>query len=204
MVFILRKSNNIKSKKKTLNSAYLLIISIPLVILVSGCIANFPFAQQASLVNPTVTVETQDLVLKAEAVPLEVRSGKSLQLYFEIDALKDIKDLSFAVSDSCLFSGELGGFEKQELKAERSKDFKLTLIAGNVNFDTDCEIRFKSSYSASMIAAQDIIVLSETEFLNEQRTGKIGERQANFATTDNPLQVIFSFSNSQPFLDKTE
>jgi len=201
-VFILKKETK-GSGKKTFNSAFLLILVLA-VVAVSGCIANFPFAQQASLVNPTVTVETHDLVLKAEAVPLEVRSGKRLDLFFEIDALKDLKDLSFAVTDACLFSGELGGFDSQELKEERSKDFKLSLTAGSVNFDTDCQIRFKASYSAELMATQDIIVLDDAEFLDEQRNGKISERQANFVSTDNPLQITFSFSNPQPFEDNVD
>ncbi|MFZ3076901.1 MAG: hypothetical protein WA139_00415 [Candidatus Aenigmatarchaeota archaeon] len=199
----MKKDDAKNSGKKTLNSAFLLILVVA-VVAVSGCIANFPFAQQASLVNPTVTVETQDLVLKAEAVPLEVRSGKRLDLFFEIDALKDLKGLSFAVTDACLFSGELGGFDSQELKEERSKDFKLSLTAGSVDFDTDCQIRFMSSYSAELMATQDIIVLDESEFLDEQRNGKISERQANFVSTDNPLRITFSFSSQQPFEDKTD
>lgn len=202
MVFVLKKEIKKKrgsGRRELLNSALLSILAVSLTVLVSGCIANFPFVQQASLANPTVTSETQDLVLKAEAVPLEVRSGKKLDLYFELDALKDLKNISFAVTDSCLFSGDTGGFENLELKANRSKDFKLSLTAGIMSFDTNCLIRFRASYNATLVAAQDIIVLDDVEFLNEQRTGKINERQPNFASTDNPLQIAFSFSNSQPF-----
>lgn len=188
---------------KTQNSALLLILVLA-VAAASGCIANFPFAQQAGVMNPTVVSETQDIVLKAEAVPLEVRSGKRLDMYFELDALKDLKDLSFALTDACLFSGDTGGFENQELKANRSKDFKISLTAGVVNFDTDCQIRFKSNYSASFAAAQDIIVLSDSEFLTEQRTGKINERIPRFVSTDNPFRITFSFSNPQPFENDTE
>ncbi len=192
------------SGNKTLNSALLLILVLS-VVAVSGCIANFPGAQRAQIINPTVTSETQDLVLKAEAVPLEVRSGKRLEIYFELDALKDLKDVSFNITDACLFSGDYAGlFERQDMKENKTRDFKLTLTAGNVDFDTDCRIRFKSNYSASLIAAQDIIVLSESEFLTEQRTGKINERIARFATTDNPLRITFSFSNIQPFENDTE
>ncbi len=207
MVLILKrqKNNAGESRKgKSPKTVFLLILSILAVVLVSGCIANFTGTQQAGILNPTVTSETQDIVLKAEAVPLEVRSGKRLDLYFELDALKDLKNVSFAVTDSCLFSGDMGGFENQELKANRSKDFKLTLTAGIVNFDTNCQIRFRASYNSTLMAAQDIIVLSETEFLTEQRTGKISERQPNFASTDNPLQIAFSFSNPQPFENDTE
>lgn len=204
-MYILKKEIKNGQKGKTPNSALLLILSILAVVLVSGCVANFPFAQQASLANPTVTSETQDLVLKAEAVPLEVRSGKKLDLYFELDALKDLKDVSFNITDACLFSGNYAGvFEKQDIKENRTRDFKSVLTAGNVNFDTDCQIRFRSNYSASLIAAQDIIVLDDAEFLDEQRTGKIGERVARFSSTDNPLQITISFSSQQPFENDTE
>lgn len=205
-MFDLKKDNNAgESRRESPKTAFLLILSITAVVLVSGCIANFPFAQQASLANPTVTSETQDLVLKAEAVPLEVRSGKKLDLYFELDALKDLKDVSFNITDACLFSGDYAGvFERQDMKENKTRDFKVSLTAGNVDFDTDCQIRFKSNYSARLIAAQDIIVLSEAEFLDEQRTGKINERQANFVSTDNPLQLAISFSDPQPFEDKTD
>lgn len=192
-------------KEKTQKTAFLLILSILAVVAVSGCIANFPGVQQAGITNPTVVSETQDLVLKAEAVPLEVRSGKRLDLYFEIDALKDLKDVSFNITDACLFSGDYAGvFEKQDMKENRSRDFKLSLTAGDVDFDTDCRIRFKTNYSASLVAVQDIIVLSESEFLTEQRTGKISERTAQFASTSNPLQISISFSSPQPFEDKTD
>lgn len=207
MVLILKRQKNKTGESrrgKSPKTALLLILSILAVVLVSGCIANFPGAQRASIMNPTVTSETQDLILKAEAVPLEVRSGKRLDLYFELDALKDLRNLSFNITDSCLFSGDLGGFENLELKANRSKDLKLSLIAGIVSFDTDCQVRFKSSFNSTFVAAQDIIVLSESEYLNEQRTGKINERFARFASTDNPLQIIFSFSNTQPFENDTE
>jgi|GEM_PF-2759899 len=202
MVFILKRQKNKaekSGKEKPPKTAFLLILSILAVVLVSGCIANFPGTQRAQIMNPTVTSETQDLVLKAEAVPLEVRSGKKLDIYFELDALKDLKNVSFAITDSCLFSGDMGGFDNLELNANRSRDFKISLTAGSANFDTDCRIRFGASYNATLAAAQDIIVLDDAEFLNEQRTGKISERRPNFASTDNPLRIMFSFSDPQPF-----
>lgn len=202
-VFVLKKEIKNGYKNKTLNSALLLFLVV-LIVVVSGCIANFPFVQQAGIVNPTVVSETQDLVLKAEAVPLEVRSGKKLNMYFEMDALKDLKDLSVTITDICLFSGYLGGFNTQEFKEGSIKDFKISLTAGKVDFDTNCQIRFRTSYNAIFAAAQDIIVLSESEFLTEQRTGKINERVAQFVSTDNPLQITFSFSNPQPFENDTE
>ncbi len=203
---LLKKEIKNRQKSKALNSALLLFLVL-LIIAVSGCVANFPFAQKklVPLIIPTIVSETQDLVLKAEAVPLEARSGKRLDLYFELDALKDLKDVSFSITDTCLFSGDYAGvFEKQDMKENKTRDFKLTLTAGNVNFDTDCQIRFRASYSASLIAAQDIIVLTDAEFLTEQRNGKINERIARFVTTDNPLQITFSFSNPQPFEDKAD
>lgn len=201
-----QKSKEIENRKgKSPNTALFLILSVLLVVLVSGCVANFPGIQQASIANPTVTSETQDLVLKAEAVPLEVRSGKKLELFFELDALKDLKDVSFNVTDACLFSGDYAGaFEKQDMKENRTREFKIILAAGNVNFDTNCQVRFRANYSASLIAAQDIIVLSESEFLDEQRSGKINERAAQFVSTDNPLKITVSFSDPQPFEDAVD
>ncbi len=195
--------NIAKRGKKTLNPALLLFL-VALVAAVSGCVSNFPFAQQASIANPTVTSETQDLVLKAEAVPLEVRSGKNLEIFFEIDALKDLKNLSFAVTDACLFSGGTKGPENIELNANKTRDFKITLAAGSPGFDTNCQIRFRANYSSILVAAQDIIVLSDSEFLTEQRSGKIGERVAQFASTDNPLKITTSFSEPQPFEDASD
>lgn len=208
MVFVLRKEIKKKygsRRGKSPKTAFLLILSILAVVLVSGCIANFPGVQRAGITNPTVVSETQDLVLKAEAVPLEVRSGKRLEMFFEIDALKDLKEVSFNITDACLFSGDYAGvFEKQDMKENKSRDFKASLTAGGVDFITDCRIRFKTNYSASLVAVQDIIVLSESEFLTEQRTGKISERTAQFASTSNPLQISISFSSPQPFEDKTD
>ncbi len=198
------KKNITKSDgKKALNSALLLILVL-LIVAVSGCIANFPFAQQAGILNPTVVSETPDISVKAEAVPLEVRSGKNLALFFEVDALKDLKDVSLNVTDMCLFSGDLKGLEIPDMKEGRGRSFKETLTAGSVDFDTGCQIRFKANYSASLMATQDIIVLDDAEFLGEQNSGKIGERIPQFVSTSNPLRVSFSFSDPQPFQNGTD
>ncbi len=197
----MKKDNNTGESRRGKNpkTAFLLILSISAVVLVSGCIANFTRTQQAGILNPTATSETQDIVLKAEAVPLEVRSGKKLDLYFELDALKDLRNLSFNIIDNCLFSGDTGGFENQELKANRSKDFKLTLTSGIVNFDTDCQIRFRASYNTTLLAAQDIIVLDDSEFIRQQRSGAISQNIPRFVSTPSPLQISLSFSEQQPF-----
>ncbi len=199
----MKKYNTKNIGKKTTNPALLLILVLS-VVAVSGCIANFPFAQQAGILNPTVVLETPDISVKAEAVPLEVRSGKNLALFFEVDALKDLKDVSLKVTDTCLFSGNLKGLEIPDLKEGRGRAFRETLTAGDVDFDTDCQIRFKTKYSASLIASQDIIVLDDAEFLGEQSSGKIAEKIPAFASTSNPLRVSFSFSSPQPFQNNTD
>jgi hypothetical protein len=194
----MEKNGKKNSGKKTLNSALLLLL-VASVVAVSGCIANFGGTQNAEFSILPVITSTQDLILKGEAVPQEVRSGKDLEMAFEIDALRDLRGISFAVTDSCLFSGDSGTFERQELKANRSTSFRMTMTAGGTDLGIGCRIKFKTAYSSTLLAKQDIIVLDDAEFIDEQRTGGIGAKSPKFDSTSNSLQVSFAFSDPQPF-----
>ncbi len=175
------------------------IFLLTIVLLVSGCVSFS--ANQASLENPTITEETKDVVFMAEAVPLEVKSGKSVDIYFSLDAKNNIYDATVEIYNPCLFTGERYKTEKMDIRANRSKYWKWRFKAGEVDFKTSCNIGIKTEYSANFSLVQSIAVLTETEYLQNQRTGKTTNTYSG--STKNPLKISLSFSSEQPFLNDT-
>lgn len=179
----------------------ILLNGLVFILLVSGCI-QFE-GTITSFDNPQFIGEQKDLELQAEFYPEEIKTGKDLNLNFLINAKKNIEDITFNLYDTCLFTTA----EKQKIKvirANTSKVIRLKLTAGETEFERDCNIKFKLDYSANTSASQDVIVLSDVEYTERQRTNRLNEFTPQLTKIASPLDISISFSEEQPFQEETE
>ena len=73
------------------------LLAVFVVIFVSGCIQYS--GQIAQLTNPQISKETIDLILQAETSSDDVKVGGSLNLYFLLEAKKNLYDISLDIFD---------------------------------------------------------------------------------------------------------
>jgi hypothetical protein len=151
-------------------------------------------------------VTTPDVYLKIESVPTEVTTGKSLNLIFTLENMqdKDLENVNMIAFDQCLFSGtsvypETGTLD---LKPNRTERWTWKWTAGQTQFDRDCTIKFKTDYESNMSVSQDVIVLTETEFVTRELQGTLAQLQPTSSSSSSPISISMEFSENQPFQEK--
>ena len=172
------------------------------VLLVSGCV------QVAGIVQSSVVVSSAsnpDFDLKVEYYPSEVKPGKKLILGFQVSAAKDLKNFQISITDPCVFTPDglntKLNTDSVEIRKGSVKTFRFRLKAEGVDFDTDCKIRFRIDYQSDLYATTDLIVLSDVEYAERSRTGTLAELSPNTYSLPSPVEVGFSFSDDQPFVN---
>lgn len=185
-----------------MKSQYFLIFSLFAVLAAAGCV-QFP-TEQASLANPQLTRETQDLTLQTEFYPEEAKIGKTLNFGMLIEAKKNLANINIDIYDTCLFSLDKNKETLNLLKSNTTKVWRFKLTAGQTEFERDCNIRFKISYEANASVTQDFVVLSDAEYMERQRAGTFGAFDISSFKTESPLDMAISFSEQQPFQTATD
>ena len=169
------------------------------VLLVSGCVQFAGIVQSSVVVSST---SNPDFGLKVEYYPSEVKPGKKLILGFQVSAAKDLENFKISITDPCVFESD-----KELIAGPVSiwkgsvKTFRFRLTAGDVDFDTDCKIRFRIEYESDLYATTDLIVLSDVEYAERSRTGTLAELSPDTYSLPSPVEVGFSFSDDQPFVN---
>ncbi len=169
------------------------------VLLVSGCVQVAGIVQSSVVVSST---SNPDFGLKVEYYPSEVKPGKKLILGFQVTAAKDLENFKISITDPCVFESD-----KELIAGPVSiwkgsvKTFRFRLTAGDVDFDTDCKIRFRIEYESDLYATTDLIVLSDVEYAERSRTGTLTELSPDTYSLPSPVEVGFSFSDDQPFVN---
>ena len=173
---------------------YLIVLAI---VLTSMCISN---VQQASVILEDNS--QTDVFLKAEAIPTQVRTGRSLDMIFEIRNKREdsITNATLLAYDQCVFSGD-SSRTFQEIKSNETKRWSWKWETGSVNFERDCSISFKLDYSANFSRSQSIAVITENEYNQRDAAGTLSSITTSTSSTTNPIDVIFSFSKSFPLLE---
>jgi len=157
---------------------------------------------------PQISVETSDITINVEPYPTEVKSGRNISLYFDA-ANKHldmgITNFSLSVYDMCAFgSGTLDIWKNVTIDSNRTKSESVSLKAGDVDFDNDCVIKFMADYVGKVTKTQSVAVLTESEYYQKEQAGKLGEIPMTSTSTSNPLSILLSFSEGQPFISGEE
>ena len=148
-----------------------------------------------------------DVFLKIQSIPEQVRSGRDLLLSFEVRNKNDVEidDLTIDGFDNCFLKSDSGSEEPSfDLKPNATKTFMWTWKAKEVDMDRECTIRFMNTYTAKNVFYQDIIVLSESEYIQRELDGTTGQINIQSSQQKTSVQMSLSFSDSQPFMDDAE
>ena len=171
---------------------------ILLVVLVSMCMDST--AQQASVIleNPSNT----DLFIRAEAIPSVVRSGRNLDMIFDLTNKRQekLKNVSFLAYDQCLFSGDNIKFF-DDIQPNQTERWSWKWLTVETNFERDCTIKFNVEYSSEFSRTQSVAVLSQVEYNQREAAGTLSSVPLSSSSTQNAINIIISFSETQPFVE---
>jgi len=152
-----------------------------------------------------VDIGSPDLFLKVEAIPAELKGGRSVLLVFEIRNKNsyDLLNVEVEAYDKCLFRGD-STKRFDVLKSDTTKTWTWTWDSNEVDIDRDCNIRFLTTYTAVNSIFQDIIVLSESEYQQRVLEDTIKDIPITSTYPTSPLQIDLRFSEVQPFIDQQD
>ncbi len=182
------------------------IFSPILIVLISLCaIPNFQSENVLQAGISIIDIGSPDIFLKIEAVPQEVRSGRSVLMTFEMRNKNsfDLRNINVIAYDMCVFEGE-GTKEIETLKANSTTTWMWKWDSNELDMDRECVIKFRTEYTASNSVFQDIAVLSESEYQQRELDGTLQNVPIQFSFPSSPLQLSIRFSDSQPFIDNEE
>ncbi|MBN2203385.1 MAG: hypothetical protein JW700_04355 [Candidatus Aenigmarchaeota archaeon] len=187
-----------------------ILISLLILVSISMCtgsdISQFLPGQSNNI------LQTGDyLYFDVDTIPSSITSGRDLTLIFQVTNNNnyDIRDLKIEAYDTCIFTGSSyyvpneGSNNQGVLKANQSKTWKWVWKAGETRLEKNCDIKIKAEYKASFSLQQDIVVLSQDEYLSRQTKGTLNSIPANSGCSDSPLRIDLTFPESMPFIEDT-
>jgi hypothetical protein len=186
----------------------LLILFVVLISLCSELPIQLPSLPIQTNGAATIDSSSPDIFVSVETPSSEIRSGRSLQLFFEIrnKQLYDLRKVNFSVYDYPCFDVTGNSFTKDNcgsggtLKSNQSCMWSWRWTADSSDIDRTCSIKFKVSYEASNSIFQDIAVLSQAEYNQREASGTLGSIPIQFTSAKGPLSVYLTFSEPQPFI----
>ncbi len=186
---------------------YLPLLAIVLVSLCTG-LPEIPFfnpGNSTSVGSGTLIIDSEspDLFISLDAVPNEVKSGRSANLMFELRNKKSypLENINLTIYDTCIFTTDDEKNYIKEIKANGTKTINIKLTAEDTELDKTCNIKFRVDYQAENSFYQDIAVLSKDEYEQREISGTLGNVpvQQNFPYS--PLLISLSISDKQPFME---
>ncbi|NOZ81889.1 MAG: hypothetical protein GXO63_01945 [Candidatus Micrarchaeota archaeon] len=177
------------------------LLPVVLAVFVSGCISF-----DNSLVSGFVTqkISDPDMNLEIQYYPEKVFAGKKFKMNFLVEAKKELRNLKIDVFDPCIFSGDNPEGTVENLPANYTRNFKFTFTAENTEVPIDCKIRYSISYETDSVAMIDLVVLSDTEYMERQRTGTMNELSVNVYSTDSKLRIDPVYTSEVPAVTGSE
>jgi len=184
---------------------YLLILPIVLISLCANLPIQLPTFPQPQIQQAgvfTIDVGSPDVFINIQAVPPEVKSGRYVQMIFELRNKHsyDLENVVLTVYDHPCFTE--GNFTSDEytIKANRSVSWTWKWKA-ETDLTKQCLIRFRTKYDGEYFFSQDIAVLPESEYQLRSTQGTLKDVPIQSFSSDSPLSVSLIFSEEQPFLE---
>ncbi|NIM46676.1 MAG: hypothetical protein GTN40_00760 [Candidatus Aenigmarchaeota archaeon] len=187
---------------------YLLLL-LPIV-LISLCSILPPFPSLPQPETFLIDPGSPDLYIKAETTSSEIRGGREVQVFFELrnKQLYDLNNVNLIVYDYPCFDVATNKFLKDDcgtdasgtLKANQTCMWHWRWKSEESEIDRRCIIKFFVAYSATSSVFQDIVVLSESEYVVREVEGTLQDIPIQSTFAKGPLNVYLTFSESQPFI----
>lgn len=180
----------------------LIVLLLLAVIAVSGCVnwggskATFGISEMTS--NP-------DVYTKVESSAEEVKSGRYIQLQFTVQNKGSVplENITIRAYDQCLFTGE-NTKNISEVKSNMTNMWNWKWLAEDTDFETPCEIKFRTTYDTTAETSSTINVLTETEYYTREEQGTLVDVPVHTAITDSSLFMLLELSEVQPFMTNEE
>jgi len=203
-----------KLNHKVISMKKILFLTVFLILLTSLC-TDFPVIeipglpsdniQQTGITN-VVSSENSDLSLSVDTSSSNVKSGRTIQMLFEIKNKQtyELKNVAIEIYDNPCFKNEENKYKFSKdlgtIKADQSKMWSSKLTADKVDFQKKCPIKFKTSYEANYSFYQDIAVLPSTEYYQKEADGTLRSIPLASSSTSSPFKIEITFGEPQPFL----
>ncbi len=145
---------------------------------------------------------TEDITVEAE-IPEFARPDRSFDWNILITPSQDITGLKVGVFDrsSCPFTNSSAdSWGPGNARANRTARFPTTYGAGKADFEKDCVIKFKVSYSSNSSSGNTVAVLQEQDYMEREREGRLGEIPISSWSSVSPLNIGIRGLDS-PLLD---
>ncbi len=183
---------------------YMLLL-LALAILVSGCVSMPWQKSQIGPIAGTTSVTNTDMSMSVAAVPAEVREEKNMSVNFDITNTQqsDLYNININVYETCGFRSDQDGFtyHKDNLTSNRTLRWNPRWTAPAVQFDTDCEIKFRTSWEGNASLSQSVTVLSDAEYTAREAAGTLGDITAGMSASNSPVSITITFGSEQPWAD---
>lgn len=210
-----------ESRKKTLNSAFLLFLVI-LIVAVSGCISNLGLGpQQQTVEAPNDVMAFSD----STVIPNPpILTGDTFTTSFamknldEFDDAKNVKielyDWGVCAPSSCnpsdwgidgkktsysIAFNDISPKDVQQIECQ----FKSPPSEKIGGLQANCPIRYKLTYDFSGITTTELNVISNKKFQEMQRAGQTPFVSSTQSKSRGPIKVDFSFGVNQPVRTST-
>ncbi len=185
------------------------VLPVLLSTLIAGCVGQGGDVLKSLIDVPLLTASaTEDVNIYAQ-VPEFARQNREFNWHIVVQPSIDIKNFAVDIYDACKFEDKSNAEEKsalknpQEIKANHTKIYTLTYSLGMIDFEGECEVRFKTSHKATATASTTVIALSDTEWQQRKARGTLSALPINTYVSSNPLKVEISWSEDPRFLDQS-
>ena len=170
-----------------------LIPGLLAIVLIAGCVgsAGQDMGIQSVFKIDIIRGGTEDITVQAE-IPEFARAERKFDLTFMLTPAQEISNLSMNVFDrsSCPFiNGTKDSWDVSTIKGNHTTKFSTNYTVGKIDFEKDCTIKFKATYSSNSSAGTTVAVLDESDYMERERTGKLGEIPINSWNSVSPLRI---------------
>ena len=142
------------------------VLAIIFVVAAAGCVGQVDNALKSVIDVPVLTSAgtSEDLSITAK-VPEFARQNRNFNWQIVAQPATDIKNFSIDVYDTCKFTPVSGDdiATPVDIKANRTKIYTLTYSLGQIDFEGDCSVKFKTEHKAEAAASATVIAFSHTQ-----------------------------------------
>lgn len=186
------------------------VLAIIFVVAAAGCIGQADNVLKSVIDVSVITASaTEDMSITAK-VPEFARQGtaenpRGFNWQIVAEPTVDVKEFSVDIYDTCKFTPVSGDDVKTpvDIKANRTKIYTLTYSLGPIDFEGDCNVRFKTQHTSEATASTTVIALSDTEWQQRKAQGTLSEIPVSSFLSNNPLKISISWSEDPHFLDQS-
>ncbi|MEM5772086.1 MAG: hypothetical protein QXO19_00950 [Candidatus Aenigmatarchaeota archaeon] len=185
-----------------------LFLILLVIIFFSGCVENFNVFESKISENAIIT-KSDDVKLEVQITPRNILSQRTATLEYTIQNLRDdinLTDIKINFYDLCGLSIKEGSAVTNidSLKPNQTKYYKIKLEAPKIDFNTQCEIKYRLTYNSSTYLTQDIVVLSDSEYAARETAGTLNDISISSKSPKSPILINFKISEAQPLRETKE